>query len=319
VVSGQWKTNSKLKISPTLREAKATETLREQNSKLSFPAPHLPLSPDLLKKATYDLDADLSTLNHLVMMSLPLETLRVACRVTIATIAVMLVGNQCLAERAIAAESPTPETPKPTLPANLREVNIWTRALGTAKMPDPWRVAPCNSKSKSPLLCVYDRETLVGTVEIGTFLLSSRADLRKKLTDAGIPANANYADPQYRSRMMTALKAWVDDYYATFKNDREPAYGDSITFTAQPPTQVTIGKLTGLRYGFAGMKKSSIHEQHLGYVAFDGSTLYVITTAFDAMSETGKFKTLEALKRFEPYLAKLMPGLQLPIAKLPNR
>lgn len=182
-------------------------------------------------------------------------------------------------------------------------------------MPSPWRVAPCDSKSKAPLLCVYDQKTLAGTVEMGTFLISSRADLRKKLTDAGIPTKANYADPQYRSRIVTALKGWVDDYYTTFKADRASTYGKTITFTTQPPTQVTIGKLTGLRYGFAGLKQNKgIHERRIGFVAFDGSTLYVITTAFDATSETGKFKTLEDFQRFEPQLTKLLPKLQLPIA-----
>lgn len=233
---------------------------------------------------------------------------------TIAAVAV-IVSNQFTIGRSIAADPSKPEPPKTTLPANLREVNIWTRALGKTKMPAPWRVAPCDSKSKAPLLCVYDRDTLVGTVEMGTFLLSSRSDLRKKLTDAGIPAKANYADPQYRSRMMTALKAWVDDYYATFRTDRASEYGKTITFTTQPPTQATIGKLTGLRYGFAGLKQNKdIHEQHIGYVAFDGSTLYVITTAFDVTSETGKFKQLADLRRFEPQLTKLLPKLQLPIA-----
>lgn len=272
-----------------------------------------PLSPDLLKKPTYDFGAHLSTLNHLVMMSLPLRKLRVVHWVTIAATSVVMISSQCIANRAIAADPP-----KPLLPANLREVNIWTRALGTAKLPDPWRVAPCDSNSKAPLLCVYDRGALVGTVEMGTFLISSRADLRKKLTEAGIPAKA-YADPKYHSQVATALKAWVEDYYTFFKKDRESEYGNKITFTTQPPAQVAIGKLTGLRYGFSGVKKNGIHEQHIGYVAFDGSTLYVITTAFDAMSETGKFKTLEDFQRFEPYLAKLLPGLQLPIAKRSNR
>lgn len=250
------------------------------------------------------------------MMRLLFGTLRVSCWSTIATAAV-IVSNQSFVERARAVAPPKAESPKPTLPANLREVNIWTRALGTTKMPAPWRVAPCDSKSKAPLLCVYDRDTLIGTVEMGTFLLSSRSDLKKNLTDAGIPAKANYADPQYRSRVVTALKAWVNDYYATFKKDRAAEYGTTIAFTAQPPTQVTIGKLTGLRYGFAGLRQNKdIHEQHIGYVAFDGSTLYVITTAFDAASETGKFKTLQDFQRFEPQLTKLLPKLQLPIAAI---
>lgn len=253
-----------------------------------------------------------------MMMRLLFGTLRVSCWSMI-VIAAVMAGNSHFVARAIAADPPKTEPLKPTLPTNLREVNIWTRALGVTKMPSPWRVVPCNSKSKAPLLCVYDRDTLSGTVEMGTFLLSSRSDLKKKLTDAGIPAKADYADPQYRSRVVTALKAWVNDYYATFKHDRAAKYGTTIAFTTQPPTPVTIGKLAGLRYGFAGLKQNKdIHEQHIGYVAFDGSTLYVITTAFDDASETGKFKTLEDFQRFEPQLTKLLPKLQLPIALPPQ-
>ncbi|MBW4578570.1 MAG: hypothetical protein KME42_03230 [Tildeniella nuda ZEHNDER 1965/U140] len=231
-----------------------------------------------------------------------------------------MLGGQLIVPSAIAADLAKPDPAKPDLakpdlakPANLRAVNIWTRVLGTAKLPEPWRIAPCNSKA--PLLCVYHQGAFVGNVELGTYLISSRADLRKKLTEAGIPAKA-YADPKYRSQVETALKAWVADYYAVFKDDRKSAYGNKITFTAQPPTRATIGKLTGLRYGFAGVKQdSSIHEKRVGYVAFDGAMLYIITTASDATSETGKFKTLEDFQRFEPSLTKLVTGLQLPIAK----
>ncbi|XHX77702.1 MAG: hypothetical protein RBJ76_25245 [Stenomitos frigidus ULC029] len=209
------------------------------------------------------------------------------------------------------------DPPQLVLPVNDRESSIWVRALGKAKPPSPWRAALCDRRSKAPLLCVYDRQTLVGTVEMGTYLISSRADLRQKLVEAGIPAKADYATPQYRRQVTIALKAWVEEYYAFFKIDRQTEYGDSITFTAQPPVQMRVGRLTGLRYGFSGIKQGTngIHEQHLGYVAFDGATLYVITTAFDAGSETGKFKTLEALQRFEPHLTRLVTALQLPIAK----
>ncbi len=220
----------------------------------------------------------------------------------------------CKTDRAIAAD-PT----KSVLPANLRAVNIWQRVLGSTKTPVPWRVAPC--EGTAPLLCVSNQGDFVGTVEMGTYLLESRADFRKLLTNAGIPAKANAVDPKYRSRLITALTAWVTDYYAFLKKDRTPEYGDTITFTTQPPTPVTVGKLTGLRYGFAGTKQTDrgIHEQRVGYVAFDGTTLYVITTAFDAMSETGKFKTLENFQRFEPYLQTLVAELKLPIAHSAQR
>lgn len=218
------------------------------------------------------------------------------------------------ADRAIAAE-PT----KPVLPANLRAVNIWQRVLGSAKLPAPWRVAPC--PGNAPLLCVSYQGAFVGTVEMGTYLLESRADFQKLLAHVGIPAKANAADPQYRSRLLTALKAWVNDYYAFFKKDRIPEYGDKIMFMAQPPTQVTVGKLAGLRYGFAGVKQTdrSIHEARVGYVAFDGTALYVITTASDALSETGNFKAIEDFQRFEPHLQTLVAGLKLPIARPARR
>lgn len=245
------------------------------------------------------------------MMRLVTRSLQLSW-IAIALLSAFCVGSQFVADRALAADPS-----KPVLPANPREINLWMRALGNTKLPPPWRVAPCANRSKSPLLCVYEQQTLVGTVEMGTFLISSRVDLRQKLTKAGIPERANYAEPQYRSKVAIALKAWVEDYYAFFKSDRQVEYGNNITFTSQPPAQVAIGKITGFRYGFSGIKQEnkSIHEQRLGYVAFDGATLYVITTAFDATSETGKFKTLEAFQRFEPHLTRLVAGLQLPIAK----
>jgi hypothetical protein len=243
------------------------------------------------------------------MMRLLVKSLRFSW-LAIALAAVSLHSSDVFADRLLAADPI-----RPMLPANLREVSVWTRALGTAQPPLPWRVAPCD-RSSTPLLCVYDRQALVGTVELGTYLISSRPDLRQKLTAAGIPAKANYAAPKYRKQVAIALKAWVEDYYAFFKDDRKTEYGNSITFSSQPPVQVSLGKLTGLRYGFSGIKQDhGIHEQRVGYVAFDGATLYIITTAFDVASETGKFKTLETFQRFEPHLTKLVARLQLPIAK----
>ena len=230
---------------------------------------------------------------------------------SIALASLPLVLSQFGFDSAIAADPANP-----VLPANLRRVNLWKLALGASKQPSPWRVAPCERPGKTPLLCVYDRQALVGTVEMGTYLLSSRADLRQALTKAGIPPKADYAAPQYRSQVAIALKAWIEDYYAFFKRDRQAAYSGKIAFVTKKPAQVSIGKMAGFRYGFSGINQATkgTHEQHLGYVAFDGVTLYVITTAFDDTSETGKFKTLEALQGFEPTLTKLIAGLQLPIA-----
>ena len=46
--------------------------------------------------------------------------------------------------------------------------------------------------------------------------------------------------------------------------------------------------------------------------AFDGKKLYVITTAFDPGSQTGKFDKLENLAIFQPYLYAIAADLRLP-------
>ena len=90
-------------------------------------------------------------------------------------------------------------------------------------------------------------------------------------------------------------------------------YGKEITFSAYPPQPVPIGKLQGIRYGFAGLKEQGgVKEQHIGHVAFDGSKLYVITTAFDPGTQTGKFEQLENLAIFQPYLYAIASDLRLP-------
>jgi hypothetical protein len=41
------------------------------------------------------------------------------------------------------------------------------------------------------------------------------------------------------------------------------------------------------------MQQGGVQEQHIGHVTFDGTKLYVITTAFDPGLQTGKFEKLE--------------------------
>ena len=102
-------------------------------------------------------------------------------------------------------------------------------------------------------------------------------------------------------------------HYAAFAKDRQHEYGKEITFSTYPPQPVPIGKLQGIRYGFAGLKqKGGVQEQHIGHVAFDGTKLYVITTAFDTGTQTGKFEKLENLAIFQPYLDAIAADLRLP-------
>ncbi|MEH2151811.1 hypothetical protein [Nostoc sp.] len=196
---------------------------------------------------------------------------------------------------------------------NPNEGNIWQKILGNTAAPTNWQVAAC--EGNAPLLCVSSKGKRLGTVEINVYPLANNEDFRKKLVAAGIPTGSqvDYQSSQYQAQVLPVLKAWVADHYAAFAKDRQGEYGKEITFSTYPPQPVPVGKLQGIRYGFAGLKQQGgVQEQHIGHVAFDGSKLYVITTAFDTGTQTGKFDKLENLAIFQPYLYAIAADLHLP-------
>ncbi|MCW5315761.1 hypothetical protein GTQ43_18665 [Nostoc sp. KVJ3] len=196
---------------------------------------------------------------------------------------------------------------------NPKEGNIWQKILGNTSAPTNWQVAAC--EGNAPLLCISSKGERLGTVEINVYLLANNEDFQKKLAASGIPTGSqvDYQNPKYQTQVLSALKAWVEDRYAAFAKDRQGEYGKEITFSTYPPQPVPIGKLQGIRYGFAGLKeKGGVQEQHIGHVAFDGTKLYVITTAFDKSTQTGKFDKLENLAIFQPYLYAIAADLRLP-------
>ncbi|MEH2059180.1 MAG: hypothetical protein V7K97_24110 [Nostoc sp.] len=209
-----------------------------------------------------------------------------------------------------------PKEVKPTTVAKLpnpNEGNIWQKILGNSAAPTNWQVAAC--EGNAPLLCISSKGKLLGTVEINVYPLANNEDFRKKLLAAGIAtgSQADYQSSKYQTQVLPALKAWVADHYAAFAKDRQGKYGKQITFSAYPPQPVPVGKLQGIRYGFAELKQQGgVEEQHIGHVAFDGSKLYVITTAFDPGTQTGKFEKLEDLAIFQPYLYAIASDLHLP-------
>ncbi|MEH2138032.1 hypothetical protein [Nostoc sp.] len=203
--------------------------------------------------------------------------------------------------------------PTVTKLANSKEGNIWQKILGNAPAPTNWQVAPC--EGNAPLLCISSKGQRLGTVEINVYPLANTEDFRKKLAADDIPigSQVDYQSPKYQTQVLPALKAWVTDHYTAFAKDRQSEYGKEITFSAYPPQPVPIGKLQGIRYGFAGLKqKGGVQEQHIGHVAFDGTKLYVITTGFDTGTQTGKFDKLEDLAIFQPYLYAIAADLHLP-------
>ncbi|GAA6616536.1 hypothetical protein [Scytonema sp. NUACC26] len=191
--------------------------------------------------------------------------------------------------------------------------NIWKTILGKTSAPSGWSVSPC--EGTAPLLCVSSQEKVLGTVEIGVYPLDKLPNFQKMLVQAGISANSkiNYQDPKNQNQVTSALERWTSEHYNVLAKDRKKEYGNKITFSSQPPQTVQVGQLKGVSYGFAGLKKQGgSHEEHRGYVAFDGKALYVITTAFDKASTTGKFENLENLRNFEPHLPVIVRQVKLP-------
>lgn len=192
------------------------------------------------------------------------------------------------------------------------EGNIWKKILGKTAAPTGWQVAAC--EGNAPLLCISSKEELLGTVEIGVYPLANNQDFQKQLVAAGIPPSSGVEyQTTYQTQVLTALKAWVADYYTGLLKDRQSGYGKQIIFSVYPAQTVSIGKLQGIRYGFTGIKQQGgVQEQHISHAVFDGTTLYVITTAFDPGSQTGKFEKLENLAIFQPYLYAIAAELRLP-------
>jgi hypothetical protein len=191
--------------------------------------------------------------------------------------------------------------------------NIWKTVLGKTSAPSGWSVSPC--EGTAPLLCVSSQEKVLGTVEMGVYPLDQIPNFQKMLAKVGISANSkiDYQDPKNQNQVTSALKIWTSEYYNALAQDRKIEYGSKITFSSQPPQTLQVGQLKGVSYGFAGRKKQGgLHEEHHGYVAFDGKTLYVITTAFDTASTTGKFDNLENLRNFEPHLPVIVQAVKLP-------
>ncbi|MBH8555920.1 hypothetical protein I8751_26975 [Nostocaceae cyanobacterium CENA357] len=194
------------------------------------------------------------------------------------------------------------------------EENIWKKILGTTSAPNGWQVFPC--QGNAPLLCVSSQGEILGTVEIGVYPVNNNPDFQKNLIASGIPLGSkiDYQSPKHQNQVLAALKIWVADLDTTLAKDRQSTYSNKIVFSAYPPQQVPVGKLQGLRYGFVGLKQEGgVQEQHIGHVAFDGTALYVINTAFDPGSVTGKFEKLENLAIFQPYLDAIAADLNLPM------
>lgn len=193
------------------------------------------------------------------------------------------------------------------------EGNIWQRVLGKNPIaPNGWQIAPC--QGNAPLLCVSSKGEVLGTVEIGVYQVSNNPNFQKHLKEAGIPfgTQLDYKNSSNQTKVETALKGWVADYYASLLQDRQKGYGNKIVFSTHPLEEINLGKLPGIRYGFTGIKQEGgLQEQYISHAAYDGTVLYVISTSFDPGAVTGKFEKLENLLIFQPYYYAIAENLNL--------
>lgn len=221
------------------------------------------------------------------------------------------------------SEPSSVKTPIPTVVSTeINQDNVWQNLIADTPLPPGWKINACQDKNS--LICVSANAKLLGTVELKILPLKTQPNFQNMLVNAGIPIdkNINYRSPKYITQVTTALNDWVKNHYDLLAKNNKYVYddksktaktADGILFSAYPPQQTRVGKLQGIRYGFAGLQqKGGVYEQHTGFIAFDGESLYLINTAFDPDSSIAKFENLENLSVFQPYLNALVENLKLP-------
>lgn len=189
-----------------------------------------------------------------------------------------------------AAEAPATEASPPEESDNTG----WATILGEISAPDNWQVTPCENPA---LLCVRADGDTLGTVERFSYPLSE--------------VNLQGGAPQTPDAQRQFLDAWVADHQATIQQDRAAA-APNLRFTSDLPAPVAVGRLTGLRYGYAlSDSEGVVRERTVGYVATDGEQVYVFVTGVITGDPTGPFGRESDLSAFEPHLATIIEGLRL--------
>ena len=213
---------------------------------------------------------------------------------------ILLLTSALLACANISAESPSVPDPSPPVastpipPIEPVATPGWADILGTTAAPDGWQVAPCENPI---LLCVTADGEFAGTVERFSYPLSD-IDL------------ADPVEPTAGSEL-EYLQAWVAEHYAVIQSDRQLADG-SLVFTTEPPTEISVGGLPGLRYSFAATHPNgTLFDRYVGYVTTDGELLHVFVTGIIGGDYAGVFGDSAVLGEFEPYLDDIIQNLSL--------
>ncbi|PSN11563.1 hypothetical protein C7293_23800 [filamentous cyanobacterium CCT1] len=164
--------------------------------------------------------------------------------------------------------------------------------MGPVSAPENWQVEPCVN---DVLLCVEANGELMGTVERFSYPVSE-----VNLPEIPTPG----AEREF-------LQAWVADHYGTIERDRTMA-DPNLTFTSEPPQDIAVGSLPGLRYGYTVTHPNgALFDRGIGYVATDGDQVYVFVTGVISGDPTGSFSDEAAVEAFAPHLDTIIQGLQL--------
>jgi hypothetical protein len=188
--------------------------------------------------------------------------------------------------------------------------NPWSERLGRTKSP-AWKVAACDGEL--PLLCVSDKnKNQVGTVELQTWALEDRSDLSSALGEVGLdPDSIDLSTSSDQEKTVEALKILVHELHSTIEQDWLTGSGDTIDFEAKSPRKINVGSLPGVRYQFQTIEPDgAVQQMSVGYMVFDGTTLYVISTGA-AFEEAPGFSNVDQLQAFRPYLNKIVKNLKL--------
>lgn len=170
----------------------------------------------------------------------------------------------------------------------------WADILGPVSAPDNWQVEPCVNEV---LLCVWANGEPIGTVERFSYPVS----------EVNLPTGETPAAGAERE----FLQAWVADHYAAIERDRKTA-DPALTFTGDPPQEIAVGSLPGLRYGYTVTHPNgALFDRGIGYVATDGDRVHVFVTGVISGDPTGSFADEAAMDVFEPHLDSIIQGLRL--------
>ncbi len=162
---------------------------------------------------------------------------------------------------------------------------------------------PCENPA---LLCIEAGGKFVGTVEYLSYPL---AEAQLQAEDSTRASQVENPDPE--TPTVETLKGWVSNHYKTIQTDRGQA-DPTLIFLPRASEEVSVGGLPGLRYGFTIRHSDDIlAERTVGYVATDGTTLYVFVTGLTNGDPAGSFLSDAALQQFEPHLDKIMAELSL--------